>query len=310
MTGPSFLVVGEALVDVVPGDDGVPRDLPGGSPANVALTLARLGRTVRLATTLAKDERGRAVRTWLESSGVQVDASEPASGRTSSAVVTLDERGSASYDFDLTWDLAHVEHGDAGVLHVGSVATVLAPGDRTVRDLVAAAGAAAVVSLDPNARPALTPDVERARHQVEELVTLSDVVKVSDEDLGWYHPGTDPVTVAARWAFLGPALVVVTRGGDGAVAVRHDGRRVEVAGVRVAVSDTVGAGDTFSGVLLHALADHGVHGPDGADRLRELSDDEVALALRTAAAGAAVTVSRPGADPPDAGELASAMLGR
>lgn len=306
--GPSFLVVGEALVDVVPGPDGTPRDLPGGSPANVALTLGRLGRRVRLATTLADDARGRAVRAWLEAGGVAVDARAPRSGRTSSAVVTLDERGAATYDFDLTWDLDRVDAGDAEVLHVGSVATVLPPGDRHVRDLAAGLRDRCLVSFDPNARPVLTPDVDRTREQVEELVALAHVVKVSDEDLGWYHPGADPVEVAARWAGTGPALVVVTRGGDGAVAVRQGHQPVGVPGVRVEVSDTVGAGDTFSGVLLHALADLGVQGADGAQRIRDLSDDDVALAVRTAAAGASVTVSRPGADPPDPDELASAML--
>jgi fructokinase len=310
VSAPGFLVVGEALVDVVPGPDGTPRDLPGGSPANVALTLGRLGRRVRLATTLARDARGHAVRAWLEDSGVVVDAATPASGRTSSAVVTLDEHGAASYDFDLTWDLPRVVPGDAAVVHVGSVATVLAPGDRVVLDLVTTMREDCVVSFDPNARPALSPDVDRARDRVESLVRSSDVVKVSDEDLGWYHPRTGSEDVAARWAAAGPALVVVTRGGDGAVAVRHDGRRLETGGVRVRVADTVGAGDTFSGVLLHALADLGVHGPAGRDRLRALSDDEVAIALHTATVGAAVTVSRPGADPPDREELASAMLGR
>jgi len=310
MTAPSFLVVGEALVDVVPGADGEPRDLPGGSPANVALTLARLGRRVRLATTLADDDRGSAVRTWLESSGVEVDATPPRSGRTSSAVVTLDHLGSATYDFDLTWDRERIEAGEAGVLHVGSVATVLPPGDEVVRDLMASRRVGCVVSFDPNARPALTPDLVRTRARVQELVALSDVVKVSEEDLAWYHPDTDVVEVARRWSVAGPGLVVVTRGGDGAVAVRHDGRRVDVPGVRVTVSDTVGAGDTFSGVLLDALADRGVHGGQGRERLRGLSDDEVRLALRTACVGASVTVSRPGADPPDRDELASAMLDR
>ena len=308
MTRPSFLVVGEALVDVVPGAHGAPRDLPGGSPANVAITLGRLGREVRLATTLGPDDRGRAVRAWLESSGVTVDAETPASGRTSSAVVTLDENGAASYDFDLAWDLDHVDPGTESVLHVGSVATVLAPGDATVRDLVASLRHDRVVSFDPNARPALTPDADRARERVEELVALSDVVKVSDEDLAWYHPGADPVAVATSWAATGPGLVVVTRGGAGAVAVRHDGRTVETPGVRVVVSDTVGAGDTFSGVLLDALAGLDVHGSSGGRRLRALSDDEVRHVLRTACAGASVTVSRPGADPPDREELASAML--
>ena len=62
---PRILVVGEALVDVVPGPDGTTRDHPGGSPANVAITLGRLGRDVRLVTLLGDDQRGAAVRAWL-----------------------------------------------------------------------------------------------------------------------------------------------------------------------------------------------------------------------------------------------------
>ena len=143
--------------------------------------------------------------------------------------------------------------------------------------------------------------------RVEELVALSDVVKVSDEDLEWLHPGEDPVATATRWAGLGPALVVVTRGGEGAVAVRHDGSVLEVPGVPVVVADTVGAGDTFSGVLVDALLGLGVHGAEGGSALRALTDRDVLLAVTTAAIGAAINVSRPGADPPSRAELDAAL---
>jgi fructokinase len=193
------------------------------------------------------------------------------------------------------------------VLHVGSIATVLAPGADAVRDTVHRHRDTALVSLDPNARPAITPDRAGPAARVEELVALSHVVKVSDEDLLWLHPDHDPVETATRWAAAGPGLVVVTRGGDGAVAVRRGGRVLEVAGVPVAVADTVGAGDTFSAVLLDALLGLGVGGAGSAEALEALSDDDVHTAVRTAAAGAAVTVSRPGADPPDRDELTAAL---
>ena len=222
---PQVLVIGEALVDVVPDSNGQPQDFPGGSPANVAIALARLGRDVRLVTLLGDDDRGAAVRAWLEASDVTVLARPTASGRTSSAAVTLDETGAASYVFDLDWHLGEVtEVGD--VLHVGSIATVLEPGADAVLDAVRAHHGRALVSLDPNARPAITPDRAGPVARVEELVALSDVVKVSDEDLHWLHPDDDPVATATRWAGAGPGLVVVTRGGDGAVAVRHDGTRL------------------------------------------------------------------------------------
>ncbi len=303
------LVVGEALVDVVPDGDGNPQDLPGGSPANVAITLGRLGRDVRLVTVLGEDARGRLVRAWLEASRVQVLAQQPGSGRTSSAAVTLDATGAATYDFDLAWDLGEVPDEQCDVLHVGSIATVLEPGADVVLEAVRRHHGQALVSLDPNARPVLTPDRAAAVARVEELVGLSDIVKVSDEDLEWLRPDHSPVETAARWATQGPGLVVVTRGGDGAVAVRPDGTTLEVPGVPVVVADTVGAGDTFSGVLIDTLLALGISGAGGADALRALTDRDVLELVATAAVGAAVTVSRPGADPPDRAELTTALGG-
>lgn len=297
-----FLVVGEALVDVVPGAEG-PRDLPGGSLANVALTLGRLGRDVTLVTALADDERGRLVRSWLEESDVAVAAHVPSTGRTSSAAVTLDADGVASYEFDIAWELGDVDVTAADVLHVGSIATFLEPGGTAVRDAVRRARGRAVVGVDPNIRPALIKDADAVRARVEEIVALADVVKVSDEDLAWFAPGVDPLDVARRWSAWGAGLVVVTRGGDGAWLLRHDGRLLEVPGRRVDVVDTVGAGDTFMGALLDALADRGVTGADGAARLRALSDAALATAARAAAAAASVTVSRAGANPPTRAEL-------
>lgn len=303
---PTVLVVGEALIDVVPDPAGQPQDYPGGSPANVAITLGRLEREVRLVTLLGDDPRGALIRQWLEASNVTVLAQPTGSGRTSTAAVTLDETGAASYVFDLDWDLTSVPDHECDVLHVGSIATVLDPGADTVLAAVRERRGRSVVSLDPNARPAITPERTGPVARVEELVALSDVVKVSDEDLLWLHPEHTPVETATRWAGSGPGLVVVTRGGEGAVAVRHDGTTLEVPGVPVTVADTVGAGDTFSGVLIDALLQLGVSGPEGHEALRALSDRDVLGAVTTAAIGAAINVSRPGANPPSRAELTAA----
>jgi len=310
----TFVIIGEALVDVVPapvpaGDGGAgTRDLPGGSPANVALTLGRLGHRPTLVTSLADDERGRLVRGWLEASGVDVVASVPETGRTSSATVVLDETGSAAYDFDLAWDLpaaalaARVD--GARVVHAGSIATVLDPGADVVEETLRSARGRALVSFDPNARPTITPGVDAVRERVERIVAACDLVKVSDEDLGWYYPGVPPLEAARRWTGRGAALVVVTLGGDGAVAVRASGADdVRAAGVTVDVVDTVGAGDTFMGALLDAMAGLGVVGAGARARLDALTPEQVGEALRWSAQAAAVTVSRPGADPPTRAEL-------
>lgn len=304
----NLVILGEALVDVVP-DAGQPtgsRDLPGGSPANVAVTLGRLGHEPTLVTALADDARGAMVRAWLEASDVRVQAEPPATGRTSSATVVLGADGGAAYDFDLSWSisqgLADAVAPIADVLHTGSIATVLDPGAGTVEAALTAARGRALISFDPNARPAITPDVAAVRERVERLVALSDVVKVSEEDLEWYYPDADATEVARRWADAGPVLVVVTLGGEGAILVR-DGVTAQIDGVPVTVADTIGAGDTFMGALLDALVRLRVHGPDARSVLSALTAEQLAEAASWAARAAAVTVSRPGADPPRRAEL-------
>lgn len=301
------VVIGETLIDLLPGTGGGVRELPGGSPANVAVALGRLGRTPVLATTLADDARGAAAAHWLEASGVRLVAQPPATGRTSTAAVRFAADGSAAYDFDLTWDLAAATvaraSGDGpAVVHTGSIATVLDPGADAVEEAVRAASGRALVTFDPNARPAITPDLAAVLPRVERLIAASDVVKVSEEDLAWYRPGADPVAVAREWAAAGPALVVVTRGEHGSVLVR--GRDVlEEPGVRVAVADTIGAGDTYMGALIDALLGLGAHGPAARAALEGLERERLRLAASWAAHAAAVTVARPGADPPTRAEL-------
>ncbi|WP_026923709.1 carbohydrate kinase family protein [Glycomyces arizonensis] len=301
------LLIGETLIDLLPNSEGGVRELPGGSPANVAVALGRLGRAPVLATTLADDERGDAAAHWLEASGVRLAVRPPATGRTSTAAVRFAADGSASYDFDLTWDLtaetlARASADGPAVVHTGSIATVLEPGADAVEEAVRAARGRALVTFDPNARPAITPDLASVLPRVERLIAAGDVVKVSEEDLDWYRPGADPVAVAREWAATGPVLVVVTRGEHGSVLVRG-GDLVDVPGVPVTVADTIGAGDTYMGALIDALLTLGAHGPAARDTLAALSIEELRRAASWAAKAAAITVSRPGADPPTRAEL-------
>lgn len=304
----AVLVIGETLIDIVTTEDGV-RELPGGSPANVAVTLGRLGRSPVLATTLADDAHGQAARRWLKASGVVIAARTPATGRTSTAAVRLAEDGSATYEFDLAWDLDAATLATAGVdpaiVHAGSIATVLDPGADAVEAALLAARGRALVTFDPNARPAITPDRDAVLPRVERLVAASDVVKVSEEDLAWYRPGEDPVAVARAWAASGPVLVVVTRGGEGCVLVRG-ADLCAVPEVPVTVADTIGAGDTFMGALIDALASLGAHGPGAREVLAAMSVERLRWAASWSAHAAAVTVSRPGADPPTRAELIGA----
>ncbi|MCX4398570.1 carbohydrate kinase [Streptomyces sp. NBC_00053] len=303
-----LLVIGECVADIVRLPGAADQVHPGGSPANVAYGLARLGHGTTLLTQLGPDDNGRLIRDHLAGAGVEV-RTDDATAATPSAAVTLDGDGRAAYTFEIAWTLGPVALDRAPRhVHTGSIAAVMEPGAATVLGAVESLRTSATVSYDPNVRPELMGDHDSAVRRVERCVALSDVVKASDEDLEWLYPGQDPERVAERWLTAGPALVLVTRGGDGALAVLPGGR-VTVDALPTEVVDTVGAGDAFMSGTLHALAGHGLLGADGRERLRSLDRTRVADVLRHAAASAAVTVARAGANPPDGAEL-KAALGR
>ena len=305
MTSPATaLVIGEALVDVV--ETGSTRTShPGGSPANVALGLGRLGRDVALATRLGDDAAGRAVVAHLTASGVRLTPGSLDAARTSVATAHVDPAGVATYEFDLAWDWpGGLPDAPPIVVHTGSIAAVLEPGARAVAAAVAALRPAATITYDPNLRPSLMPGPDRTRPVVEALVALADVVKVSDEDLAWLEPGADPIDVLRRWVATGPAVAVLTRGGRGATALTHDGRRLDVVAPSVDVADTVGAGDSFMGGLIDGLWSADLLGAGRRPALRAISDETLTHVLERSARIAAITVSRPGANPPTSQELA------
>ena len=305
-----FVVVGEALIDLVGQRGG--RTLaahPGGSPANVALGLARLGVSVRLKTRLGRDAFGEMISAHLEASGVLVDGGPEGGVSTSLAIATL-AAGIASYDFRIDWDVGPLAPLpiEARCLHTGSLATVLPPGEASVVDLVEREHkrGRVTVSYDPNVRPALLGDAARARPDIERLVALSDVVKVSDEDLRWLYPDRRDEDVAQGWLASGPALVVVTRGGAGVYAVSA-GLELHRRAVPIDLVDTVGAGDSFTSGLLDGLHRADLVGGARRDALAAIDDATLGSVVDAAARIAAITCSRPGADPPTRAEVDAAL---
>ncbi len=300
--GDAVLVVGESLVDIVSREDGDTETFPGGSAANVAVAMARLGRDTGFVTSFADDEHGRLIAAHLEASGVRMVVDPHVVERTSSALATLQPDGSARYTFDIDWRIGPVEVADPPLaLHACSLGAVITPGSDDVRDLMARLRPTTTTSYDINMRPSVTGVGAQIARTVERTVALADVVKASDEDLEALYPGESEAAAARRLLALGPAAVVVTRGADGAVWYADD-LAVAAPGVAVQVADTIGAGDTFGAAMIHALALQGALG-GGVDAIRALVRDEVAAVLEFATRAAAVTVSRPGADPPYAHEL-------
>ncbi|GAB2712007.1 carbohydrate kinase family protein [Arthrobacter bambusae] len=303
-------VIGEALVDVVQRSSGIDAHV-GGSPLNVAVGLARLDHAVQFIGRFGKDAYGESIAAHLRSSSVMVPL-PPDESPTSVATALIDDDGAASYTFDLAWELPGLAARlpfmlqGTSLLHTGSIATMLEPGAAEVLAAVEHAHPNATVSFDPNCRPSIIKDREFARAQVERFVALADVVKASDEDLEWLYPGVDVLESARRWLGLGgsggPAVVVVTRGAAGPWGVTAAGE-AQVDAPKVEVADTVGAGDSFMAALLSGIVDHGLAGAQNRDELHAMPAEVLEGILNHAARAAAITVSRPGANPPTRAEL-------
>ncbi|MGB8406533.1 MAG: PfkB family carbohydrate kinase, partial [Mycobacterium sp.] len=283
---PRALNLGEALIDVIIRDQHTSEHV-GGSLLNVAVGMAALGCQSSIYSHWGKDSRGDRLRQWAVSAGVEIVDGTDSAERTSVAYARIDRAGRAVYDFDLTWAVPHLpDLTRFGHLHTGSIAATVEPGGAAVVDAVARMRTQGTVSYDPNIRPALMHSPAAVAGRVEELVSLADVVKASDEDLQWLYPGEPIEDTTQRWIMAGPALVVITRGPAGAYALLSGtGDPLYVDALPVTVGDTVGAGDSFMAGLLSGLLDAGLLGPSQArQRLSSAGWPDVQAALHRAAA--------------------------
>lgn len=298
-------VIGETIVDILPSADGTAIESLGGSPANVAVGLARLGHPTRLFTQFGTDDRGARIAQRLREESVELVPGSQSTKTTASAQVDLSAHNGPTYAIDLHWnpdssllDLHTDEH-----VHTGSLATYLAPGDATVASLITTARPSCTISFDPNIRAAAIADREYARQRILKLLGQSDVVKASADDLAWLYPDQSPYRVIADWASLGPTICVLTLAGQGAVG--YGNGQWFTRPVRPSpVMDTVGAGDAFTAGLLSGLMDAGLLGGHRALRqLRSADLSQLTTAVDRGLAAAAYSVSRIGADPPRRSDL-------
>jgi fructokinase len=306
-------VIGEVLVDLVVSPDWSCRATPGGAPANVAVALARLQQDVSLKARISRDGFGGMLRHHLTGNGVSprdlVTAEEPAT----LAIATLQAGGQATYGFylketaDWMWQPAELTPppGDVTALYLGSLATALPPGAGRIESFAQRARGTGqmVVFYDPNVRPSATPDAQAERVRVERQLGLAHVAKASAEDIEWLYPGEPASEVARRWQRLGPDLVVVTLGSEGAYGLGRNGTELTVPPVPADVRDTIGAGDAFSAGLLDAMDEENLLGPGGITGLPRLSQPQLGRLLTSAGIVAALTCERSGADPPRKAEV-------
>jgi fructokinase len=299
-------VCGEVLVDLIP-DANNPGSkervgVIGGGPENTAIALARLGHQVEFIDGISTDKWGVLAKQELDDDGVGTRFCKFSDKPTCQAIVSLNENGGASYEFVIdgtaTFDFSRDWLPDAYkfkpvALHIGTLVTVVEPAASVLFDWALEVSELAPVIFDPNIRPAVISDRDKYREHVEKWVTISSVVKVSDDDLNWLYPDEDHVEVAKRWIEGGVAVVVITKGAEGLVGVTSKGV-VSVPGLKVQVVDTIGAGDTVGAVITEAVKTVG---------LDELHSAALLVTLEKAARAAAFTCTKKGAQPPTLKEL-------
>nr|WP_067606782.1 carbohydrate kinase [Nocardiopsis listeri] len=314
-----LVVVGENVMDLLPTRHG-PQALwaaPGGGPANTAVAASRLGLPTRLLARIGSDGFGSMIRERLLGEGLDpaglVDADEP----SALALATLAADGSASYDFrmddaaDWRWrsdELPETLEPEVVAVHAASIALFREPGASLIEALLRRehGRGRVTITLDPNIRAAVIGDRSDARALALRHAAQAHVVKASDEDLDYLYPDHTLEQAASALAALGPALVVVTRGAEGAFALSH-GVSASVSAPKTEVVDTVGAGDSFMGALLHRLDLDGRLGDSPRERLAGLTEADLEALLTHAATAAAHTVTREGAEPPTREELNAAL---
>lgn len=296
---------GEALIDFLPRKtaDGADSFQPfvGGSPLNVAVALGRLGTPTGFFCGLSDDFFGAMIRGALSASKVDTSLSIVGNRPTTLAFVKLTD-GNAEYAFfDEGSAMRMLEENDlpaipavVTALHFGSISLTAEPCGSAFERLMQNESPDRFISLDPNIRPSLIKNRDGYIARLERMVAMSDIVKLSREDMEWIAPGKTFEALAESWLKRGASLVILTQGSDGARAIGKR-RSVFVRSVEVKVADTIGAGDTFSAGVLARL-----HATGKLDKrsVQSLSESELTDVLAYAARAAAITASRPGADPP------------
>ncbi len=303
-----ILCCGEALIDLLPGENGTQRPLVGGSVLNTAVALGRLGADVGMLTGLSSDSYGQLIEAHLSESNVASTLSIRSDRPTTLAIVTLVD-GQAQYRFeDENSALRMIEPtdlpkipDDTKAMVFGGISLIPTPIADTLAHLCVNRPAHVIGMLDANVRPGFVDDPETYRARLQRMLASTDIVKVSDDDLEWLVPdAATPEDGIAQLLASGPDVVLFTEGSKGANVFRKSKDKVSVSSVPVDVVDTVGAGDTFNAGILQSLLDQNILEKQA---LISSTEAEWRKALEFASAAAAITVSRAGANPPWSHEL-------
>ncbi len=294
-------VCGEALIDLIPrGEQKVA--IVGGGPANTAKALARLGFDSYFIDGISTDSFGGMIKDQLLHDGVNLKYAHYSDKQTCTADVSLDKAGVASYVFIIdgtaTFDFTNDWLPDPAqikpvVLQIGTLATIVQPAADILLEWAKRVAKVAPIVFDPNVRSSVLPDRPKYQEAIAKWAAISEVIKVSEDDLAWLYPEQDQIAIAEEWIKGGSTLVIITKGSYGIIGVTKDDV-VSVPGVKIEVLDTVGAGDTVGAIVVEAIVERG---------LKVITGDVLREVLVRATKAAAVTCSRAGANPPTRAEI-------
>ena len=302
---PNIIAHGELLIDFVPTVSGVTLieapafiKAPGGAPANVAVSLARLGESVGFMGQVGDDAFGHFLAQTLSENKVNISALKfSREARTALAFVSLKADGDRDFmcyrnpSADMLYAPTDVDEATVRtckVFHFGSISLIGEPSrSATLHAVKLATRSNAMISYDPNLRLPLWPSAEAARAGILMGWPLANVIKVSEEELEFLTDETDWQRAAKSLWHDKLKLLLVTRGPHGCYYMTPQFAG-ELPGFTVKAVDTTGAGDAFMAGMIHGL----LRQPDALSHelaLREL--------CRFANANGALTTTQRGAIP-------------
>jgi len=310
-TDEMIICCGEALIDMLPrqleNGEGVFLPVSGGAVFNTAITLGRLGLPTGFVSGISNDMFGEQLVASLKASRVSTSLCVRSNRPSTLAFVRL-KRGHAQYTFMdensagrmLDTEALPKLPDDVAAMHFGAISLIAEPCGTAFEALMQRYQNNAVISLDPNIRPGFIADPQSHRARINRMVAMSDIVKVSDEDLDWMTPGiSHQRAIDAMLDQVGVSIVLLTKGAGGVSAYTRNGE-LDLAADTVEVVDTIGAGDSFNGGFLA-----GLHAANLLTKsaIKMVEPEALRTAAELAIRVAGITVSRAGANPPWAREV-------
>ena len=308
-----ILCCGEALIDFIAMPDGLSyRPCPGGSILNIAVGLGRMQVPVGLYSRLSTDMFGDLLDNYLRKNNVKLNFCPRVKGQTTLAFVSLPEETAqeprfafyamGAVDRSMTTDDLPVQFGDDVIaMHFGSISLVLEPGATALEALMKRESRRRVLTLDPNVRPAVVSNAEIYRQKFSKWVALVDILRLSQVDMEYLYPDKSIEELLPEWFGAGVGLIILTQGVKGSRGYLPNGINVFVPAQKIAVKDTIGAGDTFFSAALAYLFDH--EKLSHRTLVSQMTADELEACLTFAAKAAAINCTREGADPPYKNEM-------